>query len=84
MPRIIEDAFTHLDISRQRRYQLRMESAGRCRICGEKTGEGSPYCEKHRKAQTGYDQERRGPAVRPMAQADKQMPLFQESDADKI
>lgn len=76
MPRVIEDAFTHLNISRQRRYQLRMEAAGRCRICGAK---GAPYCEKHRKAQTAYDQERRG-----CDHPDPQLPLFPESDADKI
>ena len=79
MPRIIEDAFTHLNVSRQRRYQLRMEAAGRCRICGEK---GAPYCEKHRKQQSEYDKERRE-ENRPH-KPDPQMPLFPETDADKI
>ena len=42
----IKDEFTHLKISRQRKYQLRMERDGRCTECGEPATEGS-RCLKH-------------------------------------
>ena len=42
----IKDEFTHLPISRQRKYQLRMERDGRCSECGEPALEGS-RCLKH-------------------------------------
>ena len=35
MKKRIEDEFTHLPLSRQRKYQLRMMQQGRCIICGE-------------------------------------------------
>lgn len=31
----IQDEFTNLNISRQRKYQLRMQKAGKCTECGE-------------------------------------------------
>src|SRR5436190_14386312 len=37
----IEDEFTHLKISRQRKYQLRMQRDKRCTECGEPAAEGS-------------------------------------------
>ena len=42
----IKDEFTHLPISRQRKYQLRMERDGRCTECGEPVTEGL-RCLKH-------------------------------------
>ncbi len=42
----IKDEFTHLKISRQRKYQLRMERDGRCTECGAPVEEGS-RCVKH-------------------------------------
>ena len=42
----IKDEFTHLKVSRQRKYQLRMERDGRCSECGEPVKEGS-RCLKH-------------------------------------
>jgi hypothetical protein len=42
----IKDEFTHLAISRQRKYQLRMQRDGRCTECGEAVVEGS-RCLKH-------------------------------------
>jgi len=42
----IEDEFTHLRISRQRKYQLRMQRDKRCTECGEPAAEGS-RCLKH-------------------------------------
>lgn len=42
----IEDEFTHLKISRQRKYQLRMQRDQRCTECGEPVVKGS-RCLKH-------------------------------------
>ena len=46
MRKCIEDEFTHLGISRQRKYQLRMQRDNRCTECGEPTVIGS-RCLKH-------------------------------------
>ena len=46
MRRRIEDEFTQLSISRQRKYQLRMQRDKRCTECGEPAAEGS-RCLKH-------------------------------------
>jgi hypothetical protein len=42
----IQDEFTDLKISRQRKYQLRMQRDGRCTECGEPALEGA-RCLKH-------------------------------------
>ncbi len=42
----IEDEFTHLPISRQRKYQLRMQRDQRCTECGEAAVQAS-RCLKH-------------------------------------
>lgn len=41
MRKRIQDEFTNLPISRQRKYQLRMQRAGRCTECGEPAVLGS-------------------------------------------
>lgn len=51
MPRLIQDEFTMLDISAQRKYQLRRERDGLCRLCGEPAETGFGYCVKHRREQ---------------------------------
>ena len=45
MPKLILDEYSNQPISRQRKYQLRRESKGLCRICG---GPGGPLCAKHK------------------------------------
>jgi hypothetical protein len=45
-PVIIKDALTEMNISRQRRWQLRQRAAGNCVICG-KTAETRGYCAEH-------------------------------------
>jgi hypothetical protein len=35
MPKAIKDEFSELPISRQRKYQMRMNREKRCQICGE-------------------------------------------------
>lgn len=42
----INDEFTHLKISRQRKYQLRMQRDRRCTECGDAVIQGS-RCLKH-------------------------------------
>jgi hypothetical protein len=49
MSKKIKDEFTDLPVSRQRKYQLRMQRAGRCIICG-KQAISSHYCLHHMKA----------------------------------
>jgi hypothetical protein len=46
MRKRIEDEFTHLRVSRQRKYQLRMQRDNRCTECGEPAKQGS-RCLKH-------------------------------------
>jgi hypothetical protein len=46
MRKPIEDEFTDLPISRQRKYQLRMQRDQRCTECGEPAVKGS-RCLKH-------------------------------------
>jgi hypothetical protein len=46
MRRRIKDEFTHLPVSRQRKYQLRMKRDQRCTECGELAVQGS-RCLKH-------------------------------------
>ena len=46
MRRLIKDEFTDLPVSRQRKYQLRMQKKNRCTICGE-AAVTSSYCLKH-------------------------------------
>jgi len=46
MRKRIQDEFTNLPVSRQRKYQLRMKRARRCTECGEPAVQGS-RCLKH-------------------------------------
>ena len=46
MRKRIEDEYTHLPVSRQRKYQLRMKRDRRCTECGEPAVQGS-RCLKH-------------------------------------
>jgi hypothetical protein len=46
MRRAIEDEFTHLNVSRQRKYQLRRQREGRCVQCGRPAVRGG-RCLKH-------------------------------------
>ena len=52
MPKQIQDEFTAMRISRQRRYQLRHEKSGLCRCCSaeavrNRAGESLGLCERH-------------------------------------
>jgi len=46
MRKRIQDEFTHLKVSRQRKYQLRMQRDNRCTECGAPAKQGS-RCLKH-------------------------------------
>jgi hypothetical protein len=54
MPQLIQDEFAKLDISPQRRYQLRKKRDGCCRICGAPRLAPYEYCEKHYHDQKRY------------------------------
>jgi len=43
----IADEFTNLPLSRQRKYQMRMQRDSRCILCGEPT-DGKANCLHHR------------------------------------
>ena len=55
----IEDEFTHLRISRQRKYQLRMQRDKKCTECGEPASVGS-RCLKHLIIARERQREKRG------------------------
>jgi len=59
MRKRIEDEFTHLRISRQRKYQLRMLRDQRCTECGEPAVQGS-RCLKHLVKARERQREKRG------------------------
>ena len=46
MRKPIIDEFTSLPVSRQRKYQMRMQRDGRCTECGERAAQGS-RCLRH-------------------------------------
>jgi hypothetical protein len=46
MPKKILDGFTNMDVSPQRRRQLRLIAKGLCRICSAKCEPGSLECEE--------------------------------------
>lgn len=45
MPKLIIDEFTSQPVSRQRKYQLRKQARGCCRICGKAAKNG--ICKEH-------------------------------------
>jgi len=55
----IKDEFTKLKVSRQRKYQLRMERDHRCIICGEPAA-GAARCLKHHIALREKQRQKRG------------------------
>jgi hypothetical protein len=59
MRKRIEDEFTHLKISRQRKYQLRMLRDQRCTECGQPAVQGS-RCLKHLVKARERQREKRG------------------------
>ncbi|HWQ90833.1 MAG TPA: hypothetical protein VN673_04120 [Clostridia bacterium] len=59
MRKRIQDEFTDLPISRQRKYQLRMRRANRCTECGEPAVQGS-RCLRHLVKARERQREKRG------------------------
>ena len=45
----IHDQFTDMNVSRQRKYQMRHHVKGLCLKCGASAMEGFVHCEKHHK-----------------------------------
>lgn len=61
-----------LSISRQRRYQIRMQASGRCRTCGKPRGLSIYHCDAHaiadrerHRAKAGHQPWERGHVGRP-------------------
>ena len=67
MPKLIQDEFSALNVSAQRRYQLRKNKAGCCRICG---APGTPYCRNHAVMQKDYARGRIGFSTRSKQEAE--------------
>ena len=59
MPKLIQDEFTKLKLSRQRKYQLRMMRDKRCEKCGEPAPQG-PLCLKHLVEHREHQRKKRG------------------------
>jgi len=59
MRKRIEDEYTYLPVSRQRKYQLRMKRDRRCTECGEPAVQGS-RCLKHLVKVRERQREKRG------------------------
>lgn len=61
-PKVIQDEFSGLPISRQRMYQLRMKRDRRCTNCGAKLQEGiaGTRCVKHLVAARERQRKKRG------------------------
>jgi hypothetical protein len=47
MPRIINDEFTNLPITKQYRRQLRLQRDGKCITCGDDRTDSKVYCPGH-------------------------------------
>lgn len=60
MPKLILDKFTTMPISRQRRYQMRKQQSGKCKICGQPAK--GLRCKLHQAAAVAYMRARRSPA----------------------
>ena len=64
--RLIKDEFTDLEISRQRRWQLRHAKEGKCIICAGRAVPGTPRCCKHHVQQALRNHERKYPGKKPL------------------
>lgn len=54
---MITDEFTHLKVSKERKYQLRRQRDGLCIICGKQPYD-KLYCQKHAEAIRARNRER--------------------------
>lgn len=63
MAKHIQDAFSNLPISRQRRYQLRHKAAGLCLLCNQPKVNAT-YCLKHAVARREWSREQIGATAR--------------------
>jgi hypothetical protein len=62
MPKLILDKFTTMPISRQRRYQMRRQQEGRCKLCAEPAARGKLLCAAHERAAAEHMRSKRSPA----------------------
>jgi hypothetical protein len=61
----ILDEFTDLELSRQRKWQLRRAKEGRCIKCGATAAPGSGLCVKHHVQTALYHHQRNSPGKKP-------------------
>jgi hypothetical protein len=62
MPKLILDKFTTMPISRQRRYQMRRQQEGCCKLCAEPVEKGKLLCAHHEQAAAEHMRTKRSPA----------------------
>lgn len=60
MPKVIQDEFSKLMVSRQRKYQLRKRKANRCQVCGKPNADGATHCLPHLVAARERARKRKG------------------------
>ena len=65
MRKLIRDEFTDLDITNQRKWQLRRAKEGNCIICGARAADGSTRCLKHNIQMALRNHERNCPDKKP-------------------
>jgi hypothetical protein len=64
--RRIIDEFTDLEISRQRKWQLRRAKEGKCIKCGARAAVSSILCVRHNVKTAVYNHERKYPGKKPL------------------
>ena len=65
--RIIEDEFTDLNVSRQRKWQLRKQKENLCEVCGKPavvTKSKRRFCADHNEKASAYQMRYRGKTTR--------------------
>ncbi len=61
---MIQDEFTNLNVSRQRKYQLRHQRDQSCIICGNLELATATHCERHARAQSVRNARNRNATIR--------------------
>jgi hypothetical protein len=64
--RRIVDEFTDLEVSRQRKWQLRRAKEGKCIKCGAAAAPGSGLCVRHHVKTALYHHQRNSPGKKPL------------------
>ena len=73
------------EVSRQRRWQLKMKEEGRCMICGKRPLADNHYCEEHRIKQIMKNRKQQGtPLDAPIRKNGKRLSKFNPNYKENI